>query len=306
MNANEAGPSPTIAPTLTAAAPPADGNGADIGRVADSMLLGPRQAEALVRTIEVATAVHRRYQFFVWTQSQVHVLLPHQVLVCGAYQRQQRSVVYEAFHSVVLPPEVLQPLTDPGSALLRAVVDGWIEARHRPLLFDLRRALLPERAENLALLHDFGAGTVLVHGVARPQRPAEIETLFLFLGLPPTCGSEQLLQSVDLLLPHLHSTWLRVQAAERDMPQAAPPRARPPQRETPAPTRGITERERQILLWVRDGRSNQQIGEVLGISPLTVKNHIQKILRKLGAANRAQAVAQAMQHGLLDVREPQR
>jgi DNA-binding CsgD family transcriptional regulator len=56
----------------------------------------------------------------------------------------------------------------------------------------------------------------------------------------------------------------------------------------------ITEREREILVWVRDGLSNQQISEKLGISALTVKNHIQKILRKLGAANRAQAVAMAM------------
>ena len=56
----------------------------------------------------------------------------------------------------------------------------------------------------------------------------------------------------------------------------------------------ITEREREILVWVRDGLSNQQISEKLGISALTVKNHVQKILRKLGAANRAQAVAKAM------------
>jgi DNA-binding CsgD family transcriptional regulator len=40
--------------------------------------------------------------------------------------------------------------------------------------------------------------------------------------------------------------------------------------------------------------SNQQIGVKLGISALTVKNHVQKILRKLGASNRAQAVAIAM------------
>ena len=46
--------------------------------------------------------------------------------------------------------------------------------------------------------------------------------------------------------------------------------------------------------------SNQQIGEVLGISALTVKNHVQKILRKLNAANRAQAVARAMTMNLLD------
>lgn len=65
----------------------------------------------------------------------------------------------------------------------------------------------------------------------------------------------------------------------------------------------VTERERQILRWVRDGKSNQQIADVLGIGPLTVKNHIQKILRKLGAGNRAQAVAQALARNLIDAAE---
>ena len=51
--------------------------------------------------------------------------------------------------------------------------------------------------------------------------------------------------------------------------------------------------------WVREGKSNQEIGDQLGISVLTVKNHVQKILRKLGASNRAQAVARAMSMNLL-------
>lgn len=46
-----------------------------------------------------------------------------------------------------------------------------------------------------------------------------------------------------------------------------------------------------MLDWVREGKTNQEIGQILDISPLTVKNHIQKILRKLDVTNRAQAVA---------------
>lgn len=61
----------------------------------------------------------------------------------------------------------------------------------------------------------------------------------------------------------------------------------------------VTDRERQILAWMREGKSNPQIGELLSISPLTVKNHVQKILRKLNAANRAQAVAHAISMNLL-------
>jgi DNA-binding NarL/FixJ family response regulator len=50
---------------------------------------------------------------------------------------------------------------------------------------------------------------------------------------------------------------------------------------------------------VRDGKSNHEIGAILSISPLTVKNHMQRILRKLQASNRTQAVSKAMAMRLL-------
>jgi DNA-binding NarL/FixJ family response regulator len=66
----------------------------------------------------------------------------------------------------------------------------------------------------------------------------------------------------------------------------------------------VTEREAEILTWVQKGKSNREIGRTLGISPLTVKNHVQKILRKLEVHNRTQAVAKAMRHGILDTLPP--
>jgi len=56
----------------------------------------------------------------------------------------------------------------------------------------------------------------------------------------------------------------------------------------------LTERERGILRWVYLGKSNGEIGAILNISSLTVKNHMQKILRKLNVVNRAQAVGKAL------------
>ena len=56
----------------------------------------------------------------------------------------------------------------------------------------------------------------------------------------------------------------------------------------------ITDREAEILRHVQTGKSNDEIGCLLNISPLTVKNHVQKILRKLNVNNRAHAVAKAI------------
>jgi DNA-binding NarL/FixJ family response regulator len=60
----------------------------------------------------------------------------------------------------------------------------------------------------------------------------------------------------------------------------------------------ITEREREILKLVADGLSNKTIAARLGIAERTVKFHVGEILARLGAGNRAQAVAIAQQRGL--------
>jgi transcriptional regulator EpsA len=276
----------------------------DLHVYADLAQLSPRQADAVVRLMEAAPAVRRRYQFFVWSQNQLHPLLQHQVLVCAAYARQRKALVFDVFHSIVLAPALLAALTNSAGALLRAVTSAWIEGHGRPLRLDLNRLLGPELLQATSAADVRGIDSLLVHGVSRPQRPAEIESLFIFFGAPDDVGTERAARHAELLLPHLHSTWQRVCATEAEAPQPGSQRALPARRGEVQTRPVITDRECQILMWVRDGKSNLQIGEVLGISPLTVKNHVQKILRKLGAANRAQAVALAMQAGLLDAAHP--
>ena len=62
----------------------------------------------------------------------------------------------------------------------------------------------------------------------------------------------------------------------------------------------LTAREREVLRLVAQGLPGKQIAGALGISERTVKFHTASLIRKLGADNRAQAVAVAAQRGLLD------
>jgi DNA-binding NarL/FixJ family response regulator len=61
----------------------------------------------------------------------------------------------------------------------------------------------------------------------------------------------------------------------------------------------LSEREREVLQLVAGGQANKQIARTLGITERTVKFHVTSILTKLGADNRAQAVALATRRGLL-------
>ncbi|MEV4436811.1 response regulator transcription factor [Streptomyces sp. NPDC049555] len=69
----------------------------------------------------------------------------------------------------------------------------------------------------------------------------------------------------------------------------------------PGPTglEGLTAREREVLVQVARGLSNDQIGERLAVSPLTVKTHVNRAMAKLGARDRAQLVVVAYESGLV-------
>ena len=68
----------------------------------------------------------------------------------------------------------------------------------------------------------------------------------------------------------------------------------------PGGTGRLTAREREVLRLIAEGLPSKQIARALVISERTVKFHTASLLRKLGADNRAQAVALAAQRGLLD------
>lgn len=61
---------------------------------------------------------------------------------------------------------------------------------------------------------------------------------------------------------------------------------------------GLTEREREVLALIADGRSNREIARALVLSEKTVKTHVSNILMKLDLADRTQAALWAVRHGI--------
>ncbi|MEU4676640.1 helix-turn-helix transcriptional regulator [Micromonospora sp. NPDC023737] len=84
------------------------------------------------------------------------------------------------------------------------------------------------------------------------------------------------------------------------------PEGTPPDGKRPAPNAraarasvGLTERELQVLLGMAEGKSNAEIGRELFVSEDTVKTHARRLFRKLGARDRAHAVAAGFRAGLV-------
>ncbi len=91
---------------------------------------------------------------------------------------------------------------------------------------------------------------------------------------------------------------------EVETPQAAQPDA---QARFPRANSGVrfgrggpTPREREVLGLLAAGATDEQIAQMLELSPATVQTHVRNAKAKLGARTRAQAVAMALQHGMIN------
>jgi DNA-binding NarL/FixJ family response regulator len=74
---------------------------------------------------------------------------------------------------------------------------------------------------------------------------------------------------------------------------------RPVLRNRVAELASLTERELEILRYVGEGQSNSDIADALVVSPATVKTHVNRIMSKLDAHDRAQLVVAAYESGLV-------
>jgi DNA-binding CsgD family transcriptional regulator len=74
---------------------------------------------------------------------------------------------------------------------------------------------------------------------------------------------------------------------------------RPPTSLEPGRRFGLTRREREVLRLLSQRLTNDEIAELLFINPSTVATHVINLRAKLGAANRREAAALALRHGLV-------
>lgn len=58
----------------------------------------------------------------------------------------------------------------------------------------------------------------------------------------------------------------------------------------------ITEREAEVLLWIARGKTNREVGTILGTSPRTINKHLEQLFRKLHVENRTAAAVIALKY----------
>ena len=234
--------------------------------------------------LERAAPIRTRQQFFNWTQGVLQTLIPHEILICcisnvltGDWHKYYHSAsrYFKDAHFAGVCAE---------DGLLPRLIQKWMQselpvyltesAEPGPRTTHFDRAFLPA-------LKELELRNAVVHGLRGPDGGLKSFLCFSRIHGP---FSDKLGHGVHLLAPNVVEVLCRVLSAEGSVERNGV---------------SISKREREILQWVRDGKSNAEIAQILELSPLTVKNHIQNIRAKLGVHTRGHAVARALSLGAL-------
>lgn len=249
-------------------------------------LLDAPSLEALMLNLDASLRVHGRAHFFNWTQGLLQSLITHEVLICAVCDGKSSVFRVDSFSTRASNPAIFGELLLRDPSVVPTLVGAWTKRRFRPVVIEVDRGSALAGGAFARELEQQGATQLLVHGVH--DLSGQAASLFTFACAPGAAASHQAYLS-QLAVPFLHTAWLRTQISADANAVGLKPTA----------ATNITPREQEILKWICLGKSNFEIGAILDISALTVKNHVQKILRKLNVANRAQAVGKALELRIL-------
>ena len=242
------------------------------------------QIESIVLNLDAALRVHARAHFFSWTQGLLQSLIRHELLICTLCHGKPPAFRADGFSMTSPDPSLVSDTFMRDTSVAPALLKAWEERRFQPVSFEVGTTAPASPIANGAFtreLERLGATQLLSHGVHDADGRAL--SLFTFACRPGSIGARQVYLA-QLLAPAMHAAWVRTQVTRA-----------PGSSDKAATASVLTVRELDILKWIYLGKSNFEIGAILKISPLTVKNHVQKILRKLNVVNRTQAIGKALE-----------
>ena len=243
--------------------------------------LGDEECGHLARILLASRRVRLRHHFFSWVHGPVQSLIPHEILLCGVTD-ESGYLLHERFTACrYFKDNHYHRATHPVGGLISQLAEEW-HVRGEP-------RLIPARQEDAdgwhARLAELELKNVAFHGMGWINGQIKGYVSFSRVRAP---FDGRLALYVDILLPQMLATLARVLANEAHT-----------QSTSKRPSGLITVREVEVLTWVRDGKTNDEIADILGLSMLTVKNHLRHAMKKLVVRTRGQAVAKAIALGFL-------
>jgi transcriptional regulator EpsA len=255
---------------------------AQLEQPAKSFQLTAEESARFVRIVSDCGRIRRHYDLFRWLSGELQQFLPHEILLSawGDFANWNLKLDLASDIAGVRTAQLAQCRLD---SLVREAYGRWLDAGRQAVLLkptDLQAA----RSDCECLIH---AGfrdmrSLLVHGV-QDKRSGQDSLFIAFTSGSFTKGRSvtRFLSGLDPLVAQIDTAFRQVASYQLDV--------------RPAPSRAnaldLSARETEVLEALCRGRTNLEIAAALSISPFTVKNHVQRIFRKIGVTNRTQAAA---------------
>ena len=258
--------------------------------------LDDEQRQVFMEVIADSLRLSQRTHLFNWLQAGFQYLLAHEVMIFGIKSQETSDYSFEYFSSSRYFNDArFNEVIEQNNGLLNQALALW-KNTNSPVLItsDFEEAdynnysayNLPENKLKASEL-----GSFMVHGFG--DHISHISTFVAFARLSKPANNHIIntchAHILELIMPHLHCGLIRVTSSRGNLVF------------TGKASKKITKRESEILQWVHMGKTNWEISGILTISPLTVKNHVQNILRKLDVQNRGQAAVKASKLGLVKI-----
>jgi transcriptional regulator EpsA len=247
--------------------------------------LDAEQSARFLRIVSQGTLVKCHFEIFRWLNSELQQFLPHDILIAAWGDFEQWSLKFD-ITSGLPGVRTAQLAQCPVDDFVRKAHARWLEAGRQPLLLRSEDALQPHLCSCPIHAALRGMRALLVHGT-RDQRSGN-DSLYIALSAGSLIrgrSRQRLLSLVDALVAQIDGAFRRIAALPLPVPALTVPHG------GACGVLDLSEREREILESVCEGKTNIDIAVALAISPFTVKNHMQRIFRKIGVNNRTHAAA---------------
>jgi transcriptional regulator EpsA len=239
---------------------------------------------ALMKIIIRSTEVDDSDALLDLINSDVADILHHEAMVCGSgTSYSDGSYVHNVLHHNY-PVGYFDALATKEGKANSPLIQRW-RITLEPIVFQSGRddENYPKDWVNTYKRH--GLRNTVAHGVLDVRR--KFGSYFIFSNLAGEVGEKEIFL-LRLITPHLHFALMRALTDVQEFGRLAGSSQEP-----------ITDRQKEILQWMNQGKTNWEIAQILSMTENTVKYNIEQILAKLAVKNRAQAVSKSMRLGLL-------
>ncbi|MES3023665.1 MAG: helix-turn-helix transcriptional regulator [Pseudomonadota bacterium] len=203
-------------------------------------------------------------------------VLPHEMMLCGIGGISRQGNHIRKILNFNYPLEYFEPLRDGEGRLDSPLMKRWRETQE-PQFFQSGRDDHAYPDDWVRLFNKYDLRNTIADGVL--DVGGVFSSFFIVSRIPGEIGPDHAFL-LKLLTPHLHFALARVLTTVEEY-QGKLGRTR----------KALSERQREILHWLHEGKTNWEIAKILNLSELNVKYHIDQIFLKLEVRSRAQAVA---------------